>query len=626
MRISATALLGVLLLSATGPSTVTAIPSPAPFGAAKAASQQLAERAVTSFFGMSPAELKGLVKCFLNRGKEGIQEEIKEVTDKLTCGACTGALKLFTKALTLDDTLTNIGKWVCTTFNIFEPEEICEGIIPQFIPWFKEVFQNPRFGDAERRQFCHSQADLCPAEPSTFVPTLPRLASNVSLVAPVSTAASGVRYIVHLSDIHLDIFYAEGAESDCKAFLCCRKDSVSGKGPGIVKPCGPYGTFTSDTPVALARSAFRAIKQAVPKIDAVIITGDLVPHNLWETSKDKVFEELEVAINLIKAELPGVQVIPAIGNHDTAPTNYWAPTDLSGYTRAPVGTTYAPTKDAYAKTASLYASWLPKEAIESVKRNGVYAFSPFKGLKVLSVNTNYCYTQDYWSYLNYNTPNVDSVLSWIVSELTAAERAGEAVWVIGHHSPGTKDCLENWSNGFYQIVKRFSPHVLAGLFYGHLHTDTFEVFYADERNRTAANAVNVAYVSPSLAPYTNLNPGFRVYAVDARTHRVLDAYTYIAPEFETTPASADLRWTLEYSARTAYAAANPGRGDLDAAFWHRVTDRMEEGGDVFDKYHAFRFKSANVPACDEKCRKDSVCRVRAGKSELSCGKAGRSNL
>ncbi|KAJ3202458.1 hypothetical protein HDU67_000545, partial [Dinochytrium kinnereticum] len=264
--------------------------------------------------------------------------------------------------------------------------------------------------------------------------------------------------------------------------------------------------------------------------------------------------------------------------------------------------------------ASIYSPWLPAQAIESVKRLGQYSFSPAKGLRVISVNTNYCYTLDFFTYINYFTPNVDDILSWIVKELTAAEAAGEAVWIIGHHSPGTKDCLENWSHGFYEIVRRFSPNTIAGMFYGHLHTDEFEMFYSSNTNRTATTAINTAYVSPSLAPYTNLNPGFRVYKISSTTHRVVDSLTYISPDFSTT--TTEPTWSLEYSAREAYASARPGK-ELDAGFWHRVTEGMERDDAVFEKFHQFRFKSVagKVPVCDAKCREDSVCRARAGKSE-----------
>ena len=57
--------------------------------------------------------------------------------------------------------------------------------------------------------------------------------------------------------------------------------------------------------------------------------------------------------------------------------------------------------------------------------------------------------------------------------------------------------------------------------------DEYQVFYRDD-NQTAENAISVAYVGPSITPFDYVNPGFRLYHVDAETFEVVDSVTYIA--------------------------------------------------------------------------------------------------
>jgi sphingomyelin phosphodiesterase len=50
------------------------------------------------------------------------------------------------------------------------------------------------------------------------------------------------------------------------------------------------------------------------------------------------------------------------------------------------------------------------------------------------------------------------------------------------------------------------------MFYGHMHTDDVQVFM-----RNNEEAVETAYIGPSLSPYVYLNPAYRVYEIDEET-------------------------------------------------------------------------------------------------------------
>jgi sphingomyelin phosphodiesterase len=58
---------------------------------------------------------------------------------------------------------------------------------------------------------------------------------------------------------------------------------------------------------------------------------------------------------------------------------------------------------------------------------------------------------------------------------------------------------------------------------------------------------------------------------------------------------------------------------LSPAWWHKVSEAMELDDAVFDAYWNNRYKSSPMtPECDEACRINVVCGIRAGKSELRC--------
>lgn len=56
-------------------------------------------------------------------------------------------------------------------------------------------------------------------------------------------------------------------------------------------------------------------------------------------------------------------------------------------------------------------------------------------------------------------------LAWLVTELQAAEDAGERVYIIGHMPMGAGDALYDGSNYFDQIVNRYEA-TIAALFFG----------------------------------------------------------------------------------------------------------------------------------------------------------------
>lgn len=212
----------------------------------------------------------------------------------------------------------------------------------------------------------------------------------------------------------------------------------------------------------------------------------------------------------------------------------------------------------------------------------------------------------------------------MISELQKAEDANERVWVIGHVLSGWDGTnpIPNPTNLFYQIVERYSPHVIANIFFGHTHEDQFMVYYANNGTvQNAQTALATGWIMPSVTPITNLNSGFRLYEVDTGDFNIYNAYTFYSDvaEFpalnETGPT-----YQFEYSTRDAYGAAAGWDEDepLNATFWHRVTEAMEKNLTLVTLFNEYQGKgSVKSPACvTEACQKAKVCYMRSGSVAL----------
>ncbi len=54
-------------------------------------------------------------------------------------------------------------------------------------------------------------------------------------------------------------------------------------------------------------------------IDYVIWTGDLVPHNMWSTSREFNLQVVRETNEMVRAFFPTVPVFPVVGNHEMSP-------------------------------------------------------------------------------------------------------------------------------------------------------------------------------------------------------------------------------------------------------------------------------------------------------------------
>lgn len=129
--------------------------------------------------------------------------------------------------------------------------------------------------------------------------------------------------VVHISDIHVDLFYIPGTSYNCTENICCRAYDEA-EAVGVTDyPAGVYGEPYCDSPVTLEESMYAAIESLVPDAAFTIFTGDVVEGAVWLVTDTEVTNDLNNAYNDHMNALSLVYGV--IGNHDVSPVNSYPP-------------------------------------------------------------------------------------------------------------------------------------------------------------------------------------------------------------------------------------------------------------------------------------------------------------
>lgn len=319
--------------------------------------------------------------------------------------------------------------------------------------------------------------------------------------------------VIHMSDSHVDFDYRQGSVSNCDEPLCCRESSTSNKSENSIL-AGYWGSLNKcDLPLNTFESALKFIAATLENSDDIpyiIWTGDIQPHDVWEQNKQIAMENYDKIFQTIFEYLPNAKIFPSLGNHEMVPVDSFSPSNLISIARDD-----SP-EWLYRKIDSYWSRWLPLDTVKTITKDGFYAVNVQPGLKIISLNTNFCHNKNFWLYINSTDPG--NQLEWLIHELQISELEHEQVHIIGHIPPGTGDCLKAWSRNFNRIVRRFKK-TITSQFYGHTHRDEFELFYDQDRSEklsatTPWQAISTAFISGSLTTFIGVNPSFRIYTIN----------------------------------------------------------------------------------------------------------------
>ena len=467
--------------------------------------------------------------------------------------------------------------------------------------------------------------------------------------------------VIWTSDAHVDGRYMVGSEAQCSGYMCCRTTAYNAtrynatklpdhvpKG-NISHPAGYWGEFTCDTPWSLLTSAYEAVAALGGKhgFDLGLYTGDVTAHDeTWGYSRDYVQYSEASIYETMKRYTRNTTVVAAIGNHDSSVS------EMAAQARLPDGRGNQYSWD-WDNIAKLWRSehWLGEQEEKMVSKHyGGYSIRPRKGLRVITLNTDFWYSGNGFAFIHTEDPDYSGSLRFVTDELQAAEDAHERVWIVGHVLSGWDgySSIDAPTNLFYQIVSRYS-HTIAAVFFGHTHEDQFSVFYRNSNgnsssvSRRTADAVGVQFIGPSITPLKHVNPSVRVLHVDPETYDVMDFDQYYTP-LQNVPHDSHrgLEWRHLYSARAAYsnfsASEHAGKysggvklengmwpqdAPLNATFWAALTDEMEQRPELVERFTQYQGRSSPyTPSCTGECAKAKVCYMRSGSYALgaSCPK------
>ncbi|KAJ3489575.1 hypothetical protein NLI96_g2003 [Meripilus lineatus] len=457
-----------------------------------------------------------------------------------------------------------------------------------------QVVANADVGGYDGQMLCQNFLGLCPLPPTTPLNLTGWFAKPKPDPLPLPKQPSGKRLkVLHISDAHIDPRYATGSEANCTSGLCCRTNNFNTQSPNVTLfPAPRFGAYKCDSPFSLMLSALQAIPVLTETEKTgfawTIYTGDLVSHDHDnQLSRDYVTYTETLLYDLFKRMLGSGPVYAALGNHDSYNQAQDAPHTLGGSLAKQFSWNYD-------HVASLWEheKWLPEAAVNLARAHyAAYAVQRKDGLRVITLNTDF-------------------------------------LWILGHVLTGWDGTnpLLNPTDLFYQIVDRFSPHVIAGIFWGHTHEDQLSIFYANNATSIDATSAHaVAWIGPSLTPLTNLNSGFRVYEVDSSTFEVLDAHTWRSDvnSFPALDSQLDVgpTYSYEYSTRAAYGGNIAGWGPndpLNATWWHHVTEQMEADSSLVTTFNTFQGKSSvRTKPCTGDCIAAKICYIRSGSASIA---------
>ncbi|XP_054161041.1 sphingomyelin phosphodiesterase-like [Oppia nitens] len=378
--------------------------------------------------------------------------------------------------------------------------------------------------------------------------------------------------ILHLSDLHIDPFYSYNSSSACGEPLCCRTTSAQGKGSA-----GYWGDYNNcDSPKYTIEMLMTYLNKTMANdFQYIIWTGDIVAHDVWNTTRDIIINGSRSLTQLINQHIAnGKLVFPVVGNHEGLPVNQFAPPEIEGKLSI---------KWLYNELLNQWSQWIPWDYHQTFATYGCYAKNVSDYLRIIVLNTNYCSRLNFW--LMYDLDDPGAQLKWLAAELFKASQLGQRVHIIGHIPPDNTQCTSHWVYNYLRIVHKYNQTIV-GQFFGHTHFDEFRLQYSPENK---SQPIGVAYLTPSVTTYMGVNPAFRFYTIDTQGNvldhqnyylNLTDANHHIQPSQQQ---QLQQQWINEYSAKKSYNMTT-----LSPENWNLLYEKLlVKSGDnrLFDRYY-----------------------------------------
>ncbi|KAJ8922714.1 hypothetical protein NQ315_007749 [Exocentrus adspersus] len=515
--------------------------------------------------------------------------DLKAVNDSQICLLCdlVADFLIIERKLGVSDVqISAEAHYICTVLEI-ENSRVCNGVIKPVVEIFTYMIDNDE--DISGSRICGLVLSEKNCDTKGNYQWTIDVPPGITIEKPKADATKTFN-ILHISDIHYDPRYTPGKAKQCGEPLCCQDDQEDGTDAS--DSCGYWSEYSSaDVPLHTLQEAFNHIS-TTQEFDYIYYTGDTVNHRVWGTSIEANSLDITTVTEQFKKYFD-VPVYPVLGNHEPHPVNAWS---SEGVVDAALSTRWL-----FDLAAEQWGEWLTDEAKRTISIGGYYSVSPRKGLRVVVLNNNVCYNENWWLIKENKDPY--GQLAWLSGVLLEAEKALESVHILMHMPTGTGSCMSSWSREYGRLIRRFA-NTITGQFTGHSHKDEMWVYY-DSSDPTLA--VSVSWNGASLIA-DKANPSYKLYQIDEGTFDVLDFEEWT---FNLTRSNLDaaknVEWYKLYSFKDAY-----GVDDLQPADVDNLLTRMTKDHSLIQKYYNYKFRNSDVAVkegCDEHCEKDLLCNI-----------------
>lgn len=567
-----------------------------------------------------------------------------EMRTTLDCLICRSAFATVMEGVhngQTDEEITQVVINLCSTLGI-ESYNVCYGAVALNVPIITYIIKTTP--EATARSFCAHVVQTA-TNPNSCQLNDDRFEWQVTLPqpsTPINTPNTDTRplKIVLITDAHIDPLYEANGVAECGEPTCCRKGQtlannyvyksnleeslieqsiVNASGQVMLdlnvatkirqlrsssqtrflstrnpEPAGYWGDFRNcDTPIWAFDDVIETIAESHRDIDVVYYIGDTIDHGVWETTYELIDDMNRYVIDKIRTSFgDDVLVVPNIGNHESQPTNQFAPPTI---TEDKLNTTWL-----YKALAEKWGYYLTEEAKETLRDRGDFSLLVRPGLRVISINNNVAYRYNWW--LAYDPLDMKRHLDWLIDELYKAEQAGEKVHILGHIPPGVNDFTKIWTTEYNRIINRFTT-TIAAEFNGHTHSDEFKIFYSPD-----GLPINMAWGAGSTTTYTFYNVNYKIVEINPSTYEpenILN-YVYNLTEANLTP-NRKPHWFQLYDMKNSF-----GLSDLSAASMDNLVHRMvTTNKELLDMYSAFfsKLSDSRWSWCNDNCKLDNICKT-----------------
>lgn len=324
-----------------------------------------------------------------------IYETDKHSNQSSSCELCNILLPIAKGFVTRNESseMEKLGIVLCQYLHLAD-DAVCAGMIDEYQYVLTEIL---RYSPLETYEICGVAFD-CLRQAD-----IPALRWNVTFPTPTQPilmsshlSSNSILSVLHLADLHIDIEYKPGSNANCGRPLCCRDGTPKEGELGA----GFWGDYrTCDIPPWTAENMLNYIVQNEEQIDMIYFTGDIAPHDVWQQTQDKDLEEISFATRLLKQTFPEKKIYPCVGNHEAAPPGLF-PTDNFTWL--------------YSNLAFQWINQLglDENTRDTILKGGYYTTVIQSGLRLISLNMNYCTEENYWLFINSTDPL--GQLQWVI--------------------------------------------------------------------------------------------------------------------------------------------------------------------------------------------------------------------